>query len=504
MKAYVTLVFCLSCYNVFAQKNLQDKPVMIEDRTQYDYPVCTIREDPQTGKSGVVINRSGEMMIPYAYDALKECYLGNEAYCFAAKKNGYWGCIDVHQKILLPFAYDSINYDGQKFFPAAKKGKWGTVNMDGTVKIPFIYDGVERLGLEEKVYLVTKDKLYGCVAADGKVLLAPAYTTLDHLSNSANKSTPWYVLTDIKSKKTLWNKSTQLLAFPAKYDSIADVSAHRVIVISAGKYGVVTTNGNVVLPCKYDYLKFLSVIDDEQPLLMKAGDKYGLAGSATLAAQFNDLQSISAGFYKVHSVGKYKIIDCTGKALTKEEFDHIGVFVNGMVPVFKDDKMAYVDVKGQVGKYQPCACSGYTELDSLFRDMARVMNTKDDSLLMQFCRRVTPESYTLAFMKSIDLNHRDFIHDIEHKAYTMESITDNWFLRLQDMRKQWDRKGMVGELQYKGLSPDYTYLRDESHAVETFTKTVIFQMGEITIVFKPSDLTRMDGRWKAFKLPSRM
>jgi len=120
------------------------------------------------------------------------------------------------------------------------------------------------------------------------------------------------------------------------------------------------------------------------------------------------------------------------------------------------------------------------------------------------CSRVTPEPYTLAFMKSIDLDHRDFIYDIEHKAYTMESITESWFGRLQDLRNQWDRKGMIGKLQYKGLSPNYTYLRNESYAVETFTKTVIFQAGDIKIEFKPSDLTRMDGRWKAFKLPSTM
>ncbi|MVT10387.1 WG repeat-containing protein [Chitinophaga tropicalis] len=516
MRLLSALLLCIIPYIVSAQKK-KPKPLIVND-----LPVTTLEAQPeepdpalseealQTDKKGekygVINTVTKKVLIPYEYEHIEKKYATfySTSFFFKVKKNGLYGIKDITKKISIPTVYNNIAYDSKPFFPAARGGKWGIISTTGKVKVPFSYDTVFS---DMNAYVVRKGQLQGIISVEGKILLPIAYTSFKSFRNSSLNETDWQLIADSHSHKGLWNIASQTLALPAVFDQITDVSNTHVIVVNAGKYGVVTTQNKPAVPFRYDYIKFLFLKDASQPLIARTGDKYGLlssSGKELIPLQYDDLQSISAGLYKVSNAGKYKVINAAGRILTGQEYDHIGVYVNGKATAYKGQQKTFIDTLGEAGNFQPSDDLGYTDLKSLFDDFALAMNAENDSLLELFCKKVCPDKHTLDFMIQANLKYSTFITDIVRNKYTLEYIRESWFSRLQDTHRYWAANGLTGKLRYTGKEYLNTYLWNEKYAVETFMKPVFFTAGDKSVKFQPNDLTRIDGRWKAFKLPTRI
>ncbi len=87
---------------------------------------------------------------------------------FLAKKEGKYGIIDISEKVLLPFVYDTITAD----LAAKTKGKLGILQTDGQWLLPAVYDSVSFSAYRQE-YELKKDGKYGLL-----VFLSDKNTTL--------------------------------------------------------------------------------------------------------------------------------------------------------------------------------------------------------------------------------------------------------------------------------------------------------------------------------------
>lgn len=456
----------------------------------------------QQGNYGV-LNAQGKTIIPFEYEQLEfynisakdhfEEALSANDFVFKAKKNGLFGFIDIHHKAVLPIQYDKLNYyeKGQPF-PASKGGKWGIINLQGEIKVPFQYDEMEGIN---NAYVVKQKGLKGIISKEGKVLLPSQYTSIDRFRNSDSKSLPYYIITD-NSKKGVWDAKAQTLCIPPEYDKIADVCQGNFIVSSNNKYGVLNTKNNPLLLIEYDQLKFLSLKDSKQPLLAMLKGKYGLidlSKKKIAAFQYDDIQSLSGGFYKVCNNGQCKAIDAQGRVITKESYDHIGVYVDGEASVFRGNEMSTINTQGDPGRFSPLDGGGYTSLKTLLEAFVTAVNSKNDSIIRAFCKNVTVDKHTVSFLERSGFKDSPLLYDLHSKAYTLENIPNMWFDRLKRYT------GKLNDLQY--VDNGRTYLQSEQLSVESVVGATTFKAGNKEVKIHLGGLMRIDGIWKAFSYP---
>jgi len=454
----------------------------------------------QQGNYGV-LNAQGKVIIPFEYQQLEfynisskdhyEDELSANDFVFKAKQNGLLGFIDIHHKAVLAIQYDKLNFEKGQAFPASKEGKWGIINLKGEVKVPFQYDEMEGI---DNAYMVTQKGLKGIISKEGKALLPNRYTAIDRFRNSISKSTSYYIVTD-NSKKGVWDAKAQTLCIPPGYDKISDACEGNFIVTFNNKYGVINAKNNPLLPIEYDQLKFLSLKDSKQPLLGMIKGKYGLIdlSKKKLAAfQYDDIQSISGGFYKVCNDGQCKVMDSNGRIITKA-YDNIGVFIDGEASVFRGKEMSTINTKGDYTTFIPSDATGYSNLKMLLEAFAAAINSKNDSIILAFCKNVTPDKHTVSFLERSGFNGPSLLYDLRKKAYTLEDIPNMWFDRLKRYTVQLDN------LQY--IDNGRTYLENEQFCVESVVGSTIFKAGDKEVNIKLGGLTRIDGIWKAFSYP---
>lgn len=87
---------------------------------------------------------------------------------FLAKKEGKYGIIDISEKVLLPFVYDTITAD----LAAKTKGKLGILQTDGHWLLPAVYDSVSFSAYRQQ-YELKKEGKYGLL-----IFLSDKNTTL--------------------------------------------------------------------------------------------------------------------------------------------------------------------------------------------------------------------------------------------------------------------------------------------------------------------------------------
>lgn len=456
----------------------------------------------QQGKYGI-LNAKGKVIIPFNYQQLEfhnisskdyfEETLSANDFIFKARQNGLSGFIDIHHKPVLAIEYDKLNFEKGHAFPASKGGKWGIIDLKGEVKVPFQYDEIEGIA---NAYIVKQKDLKGIISKEGKTLLPNRYTAIDRFKNSISKYTSYYLISD-NSRKGIWDAKVQTLSIPAQYDAILDVCEGNFIVTSNNKYGVINAKNTSLLPIEYGFLKFLSLQNSKQPLLAMVKGKYGLidlSQKKLVAFQYDDIQSISGGCYKVCNGGKCHVIDATGRIITKEAYDHIGVFVDGEASVFRGKEMTTINARGDRSDWVPSDGSGYSNLKTLLEAFAHAMNSQNDSIIMAFCKKVTPDKHTVAFLERSGYRESPLLYDLRTKAYTLENIPIMWHDRL----KRYTAK--LKDLQYSGNGN--TYLENEPLCVEAVIGAATFKAGEKEVKVNLGGLMKIDGFWKAFAYPS--
>ncbi len=191
--------------------------------------------------------------------------------------------------------YDSLEYIGNiNQFIGTVSGKMGMVSPTSeelTIKLE--YDSIELLDSEDVLYLVAKDNKYGVISGEGKIIVPIQYSNIgfkDTKNFSEQSIDSKYMLFDecivvvSNDKYGLYSKDGKVIK-EAAYDGLGCTTAskvvqsqeesvefkntlvvdyskdnkdvHGVVFEVQDKYGIITTDGDVIVPSDWDAIFYI-------------------------------------------------------------------------------------------------------------------------------------------------------------------------------------------------------------------------------------------------------
>ena len=215
------------------------------------------------GEKWGFINKSGALVIPYEYDELgleypeygAGIFIDGEAY---VRKNGLLGYIDVTGKSLRGFVYEEyseylLNPYGStgvlKDYVAAKKdGKWGVVNRKSQeIVIPFMYDSVEYDQGSTRAHIgVSLNGKYGYIDINNNIIFP---IIIDAFLVPSNEGFICYIS---DGRYGFMDRNHNAAIEPMFDDAGAFYSGLAAVEIN-GYWGYIDKAGNMVIQPEYDY-----------------------------------------------------------------------------------------------------------------------------------------------------------------------------------------------------------------------------------------------------------
>ena len=166
------------------------------------------------------------------------------------------------------------------------------------------------------------------------------------------------------------------VVIPADYKSLGECSEDGLIWFSEdGKeYGYLDKDGKVVIPEQFDltynFADGIAVVKDKNA-------HYGVIdkkGNFLVDFQKKELQNLGEGLvsFKNASTGKWGMMDKNGNEILNAKYDLISVFTCGLSEVKKNDKIGFINTKGE--EVIPCR---YALANNFFDDVTDARKSMD-------------------------------------------------------------------------------------------------------------------------------
>lgn len=342
----------------------------------------------KNGKIGYC-DQDGVVMISQQYDDGEEFYEGTAP----AKKNGFWGVLNLSGKDIVPFQYGKITRLPNNNFLAMTPGeKFGIISSDGRVLLDFRYTDPKLSPSEtEKATLVFRDESgkFGLVTQEGKVLVPFDYDYLEagesfdegkleyYTSIACGKSKGRYGLVDLKGKQVtdfsapdflgFWDehyavfKDDQTISFTAfpeltETDS-ADIASRPLFACRSremNRVGMVDQTTNIIVPFEYDDITVPPVQIRTYKcvyLLLKEAKK-GLAdfnGHIIIPPVYEDLFVADKEAIRIFAQqnGKWGLMDKSGKEITAFKYDSIKLNTKNELEITLGNKSGKLTLEGK-------------------------------------------------------------------------------------------------------------------------------------------------------------
>lgn len=237
--------------------------------------VCAYDVNDQTGeyKTKAINEKGEELFTDYDrvevienFDTKQNIWYENNL--LRVVKNGKYGLIDCDGNKILECEYDSINslksVEGN--LVVGKEGKVGLVNNVGQTIIPIEYKNIKILeeGYKDEYIVVDENDNEGVISTSGTLIVTPAYKEIKYLNSNE------IYAAKIDDKWTLINKKGEVLN--NEYDDYTYSKGDYVIVQKDGKYGIITTAGEVKIEPTYEELEYAFSVY----YIAKLNSKYGV------------------------------------------------------------------------------------------------------------------------------------------------------------------------------------------------------------------------------------
>lgn len=251
--------------------------IVVPDSTK-DVFLCIyeINEANGTYKTKALNSKNKEIFTEYEQVEALENYDKNQNVWYEkdvlkVKKEGKYGLINLSGKLILNCEYDDIYpLKGiQNSLIAQKNDKIGLVDNTGRVITETIYTEIDPLGTDSLDGYIVKNQegKYGVIGASNEQKLEIKYEKIEQIVGNN-----LYVVTEDGKQKLINSKGTTILS--EGFEQIKQIlkDSKEIIFVKDGLYGVMTTEGTVLIPNTYQDLKQL----ENGYLVAKKDDKYGI------------------------------------------------------------------------------------------------------------------------------------------------------------------------------------------------------------------------------------
>ena len=264
-----------------------------------------------------------------------------------------WGVIDVNGKEIIPCQYDEIDSfnDAPGIFKVHtggwKTGKWGV--MDGTGKwiAPPIFNNIS-YDYQDGLFAFYEDRnvsgdefrdaLYGVYdTLNQKILFEPQFTNINFMDNG---------LFCVETLDADANGTERIIdrngneVFPSDYSGIKYYCEP--YVVHKGKhedvrYGMINTDGSVILPCKYKIPWCRNGISyEDKTIIFIENGRQGMMDfdeNILIPADNQEIFRLAGGLYGFKRKGLYGIVSKSGKIVLPAEYGTIELCRNNRIIV---------------------------------------------------------------------------------------------------------------------------------------------------------------------------
>ncbi len=314
MKQFIFFLLSLFLSSIFAQQINYEKLY-----TQYDYVKCY----DNNGLSVVgnksykgVLDDKGNIIIPFIYNEIYE----HSDSIYLVEKDGLEGFIDINNKIILPIEYDTLQYLSKNLLLIQKNNKFGIIDNQIKWKLPCEYDEIEKC--HHNIIYIKKDSLYAILD-----------TNMQWLSD--------FVFTDIiEDKNQIFTK-----------DGYKDIYKPNINISVKGKYGIMDSTGKILIPCKYENIKYIKNLDT---YIVKNNNTYNIIDKNNqillnrnyLEIDYNDIYQV---FIVKDSIEKYGILDNKLQWIEPIKYDDITVLGKDRY-IIRRDSIYYEKINRSIEK----------------------------------------------------------------------------------------------------------------------------------------------------------
>jgi len=196
------------------------------------------------------MDQSGHVVVSPQYKLASDFINGR-----AAVFNGKWGFIDTTGELVIQDKYDEVGFFTSDLAPVKMEGKFGYIDKIGNVVVPLQYSKTS--SFLNRVATVQKDHHMGLIDTTGNVIIPVKYENIwlhDQLDliivSSTVKSANSGYLSN-KSKYGLYDKKGESL-IPCMLDDYSFVFKDKVLLVKDGKKGLYSISDRVVIMPEYD------------------------------------------------------------------------------------------------------------------------------------------------------------------------------------------------------------------------------------------------------------
>ena len=190
-------------------------------------------------------------------------------------KNGKYGVIDYDGKTILNPEYEEVTSlkSIKENLLVKKNNKKGIINNLGQVVVPIEYKEIKVLkeGYKNEYIIIDENDSSGIISTSGTILVAPAYKEIKYLNSNE------IYAAKIEEKWNLINKKGEVLN--NSYDDYTYSKGDYVIVKKDGKYGIITTAGEIKIEPTYEELRYAFSVY----YIAKLNSKYGIINTENIS-----------------------------------------------------------------------------------------------------------------------------------------------------------------------------------------------------------------------------
>lgn len=248
-----------------------------------------------------------------------------------------------------------INKEGAKIFNYNFEETESYKDGIGIVKKDNLYFLINRSGQlitkgyqdinepSEKLYVCKFDNTYGAINTKGEIIIPFSYKKLGNFKNNfAYYLSSQYGLVDVNNK-----------TLDAQWDWISDVDTNlNAIVKKKNQFGILTANGQLILPTEYDYITYC---ENEIYLVVK-NNLYGFYNSQekcfVTSVDYNYNSSFTPGYYtngkyfKLIKNNEVALVDANGKySINYGSYSDLFFAKRDIIRIQKNNKFGFIDRK---------------------------------------------------------------------------------------------------------------------------------------------------------------
>ena len=322
----ILLIIIIAIVGYFVAQKIQEENRKYEIETISEYKYFVVKENDKYG----VIDSKGNKIIEAKYENVKIpnpqknvfiCYENDETKVINEKGEEIYTEYKNIEPLRLKNVFSDLMYE-KSTLKYSKDGKYGIIDINGKKLTNAIYDEIDTLQTKEGELLVKKDGKYGVINIKGATLVKPQYDKIEadkfyeeesgyrkagYIVSKTTEEGYRYGYVNIQGKEIIEVKYNDLYR-------VAEVNSDDIYIICAenGKYGLLK-NDKKIIDNEYQSLVYN---ESNNTITALKGKKYGVIstnGKVIVPIEYKQIDITGDYIYAKTNDENVKIFDATGK-----------------------------------------------------------------------------------------------------------------------------------------------------------------------------------------------